>query len=158
MEFCGSTSEEFVNLVWLQQNDDEMHTESGMILQATASSFKMLIVCFEAVCYIWIFCECRKQNLTMQSHVSNESFQQKRKRNVINLLGQSINFVIEILVGCGVGMAAVFVNKNQAYFHPAIIPAVVCGYSSISAVTFIIASPEIRRFVVHKYIRGFLMK
>ena len=111
-------------------------------------AYLQLLFIFEFMAYLILFWHMKRYNENLQRNgnllnISEKTFHQRKRKNVITFVGQFACFIAEILVSVILQMLTVYHGSNAGN---GLVPPLAISGSAILAMTFIIASPEIRRF------------
>ena len=111
-------------------------------------AYLQVLIIFEVVAYLILFWHMKRYNENLQRNgnllnISEKTFHHRKRKNVITFVGQFACFNVEILVSVILQMLTVYHGSNAGN---GLVPPLAISGSAILAITFIIASPEIRRF------------
>ena len=111
-------------------------------------AYLQLLFIFEFMAYLILFWHMKRYNENLQRNgnllnISEKTFHQRKRKNVITFVGQFACFIVEILVSVILQMLTVYHGSNGGN---GLVPLLAISGSAIMAMTFIIASPEIQRF------------
>ena len=111
-------------------------------------AYLQLLFIFEFMAYLILFWHVKHYNENLQRNgnllnISEKAFNQRRRKNVITFVGQFACFIAEILVSVILQILTVYHGSNAGN---GLVPLLAISGAAILSMTFIIASPEIRRF------------
>ena len=113
-----------------------------------AIAYLQVLIIFELVAYLILFWHIKRYNENLQRggnllNISEKTLDQRKRKNVITFVGQFACFIVEIMVSVILQILTVYHGSNAGN---GLVPFVFISSSAIMTITFIIASPEIRRF------------
>ena len=111
-------------------------------------AYLQLLFIFEFMAYLILFWHMKRYNENLQRggnllNISEKVLDQRKRKNVITFVGQFACFIVEIMVSVILQILTVYHGSNAGN---GLVPFVFISSSAIMTITFIIASPEIRRF------------
>ena len=114
----------------------------GMSLVMTANVMAQLLVLFELGCYIRIYISLHKNDKKVKMSLTKKAFSSRRKKNVMTLSGQIINFVMETLLTTIVTL----LYTQHGLIEESNFPLSIVISSSVVAVASILTSPELKKY------------
>ena len=117
-------------------------------LTIVSIAYLQLLIIFELVAYLILFWHMKHYNENLQKfgnllNISEKALYQRKRKNVITFVGQFACFIVEIVVSVIVQILTVYHGSNVGN---GLVPVLFISSSAILSTTFIMASPEIRRF------------
>ena len=113
-------------------------------------AYLQVLIIFELMAYLILFWHMKHYNETLEKrngknilNISEAIFRQRKRKNVITFVGQFACFIVEIVVSVIVQILTVYHGSNVGN---GLLPVIFISSSAILSTTFIMASPEIRRF------------
>ena len=111
-------------------------------------AYLQLLFIFEFMAYLMLFWHMKRYNENLQRkenllNISEKTFHLRKRKNVITFVGQFACFIAEILVSVILQILTVYHGSNVGN---GLLPVIFISSSAILSTTFIMASPEIRRF------------
>ena len=113
-----------------------------------AIAYLQVLIIFELVAYLILFWHMKRYNENLQRggnllNISEKALDQRKRKNVITFVGQFACFIVEIMVSVILQILTVYHGSNAGN---GLVPLIFISSSAIMTITFIMASPEIRRF------------
>ena len=117
-------------------------------LTIVSIAYLQLLIILELVAYLILFWHMKRYNENLQKSgnllkISEKALNQRKRKNVITFVGQFICFIFEIMVSVILQILTVYHGSNAGN---GLVPLLAISGNFILAITFIIASPEIRKF------------
>lgn len=131
----------------LAGRSEEYRNIGSTIFSLNIGVGQFLIIC-EFIIYVWIFCYLYKKSKS-NTAVSKEMFQKGKRRNQITLFGQSLTFIVRLLLTIALQILFVLIPGDTTVF------AFVQIFSSAAVtVSFLVSSPEMRRKYHPKFLEN----
>ncbi len=124
----------------------EDEREDATTIQMGLVILLMLPNIIEVGSYSTIAVDMFAQHKSMLGMLTKAAVQQRYRGSAINLSGQLVAFVVEILTNAGFVLMVRFASSR--WLGPAGIPLLLCVQSAILSVINLLASPELRRHLM----------
>ena len=127
----------------------------------------MQVFCFaEFIVYIFLFYQlyshneimtiCNKQDLDINLGLSRKAMNKRHKKNIISFVGQFLTFLIEmfltiLLILIHIEEVKTFLKQYLGLFPTDLIFIISNTKKAITTITFIIESPELRRYFMENF-------
>ena len=135
LEFCkGQTRLKSVILAGTEKNQN-----FGIAVHSVNIALGQFFLICEFVVYIWLFYLLYIKSKS-NAALSKEMFQRSKKRNQITLIGQSLTFVVKMLLTTVIQFLFVFISGETTYFA-----CIQIFTSAAMTVSYLVSSPEMRR-------------
>ena len=135
-------------IIKMASGTSQWHIDVSINFTIVAIAYLQVLIIFELVAYLILFWHMKRYNENLQRggnllNISEKVLDQRKMKNVITFVGQFACFIVEIMVSVILQILTVYHGSNAGN---GLVPFVFISSSAIMTITFIIASPEIRRF------------
>ena len=135
-------------IIKMASGTSQWHIDVSINFTIVAIAYLQVLIIFELVAYLILFWHMKRYNENLQRggnllNISEKVLDQRKRKNVITFVGQFACFIVEIMVSVILQILTVYHGSNAGN---GLVPFVFISSSAIMTITFIIASPEIRRF------------
>lgn len=145
MQFCKGRTGVMEVIIIKHQGISEETLELGLSVFKLSYLLCQLCPILELSCYIYLFWFQRNHNRTMNNALSEDEMRRRRYRNVINLSGQVMSFVLVTTFAILISLL-----NTDRFISPASYNCFLIGFLAGHGIVFIAASPELRRFYFEK--------
>ena len=145
---CKGYSMDMDHVIKKASGTSQWNIDVSINFSIVSIAYLQLLFIFEFMAYLILFwhMKCYNENLERNGNllnISEKTFNQRRRKNVITFVGQFACFIFEILVSVILQILTVYHGSNAGN---GLVPLLAISGAAIVAMTFIIASPEIQRF------------
>ena len=143
------------HVIKIASGTSEWNIDVSINFTHVSIAYLQVLIIFELVAYLILFWHMKHYNEKLQEdgksgnilNISEKVLHQRKRKNVITFVGQFACFIVEIVVSVIVQILTVYHGSNLGN---GLGPVLFISSSAILSTTFIIASPEIRRFYFRK--------
>ena len=145
---CKGYSMDMDHVIKKASGTPQWNIDVSINLSIVSIAYLQLLFIFEFMAYLILFWHVKRYNENLQRdgnllNISEKTFNQRKRKNVITFVGQFACFIAEILVSVILQILTVYHGSNVGN---GLLPVIFISSSAILSTTFIMASPEIRRF------------
>ena len=145
---CKGYSMDMDHVIKKASGTSQWNIDVSINLHIVSIAYLQLLIIFEFMAYLILFWHMKRYNENLQRNgnlldISEKTFEQRKRKNVITFVGQFACFIVEIMVSVILQILTVYHGSNAGN---GLVPPIGIFGSAILAITFIIASPEIQRF------------
>ena len=147
---CKGYSMDMDHVIKIASGTSQWNIDVSVNFTIVSIAYLQILIIFELIAYLILFWHMKHYNEKLEKrngknilNISEEMFCQRKRKNVITFVGQFACFIVEIVVSVIVQILTVYHGSNAGN---GLLPVLFISSSAVLSTTFIMASPEIRRF------------
>ena len=145
---CKGYSMDMDHIIEKATGTSQWNIDVSVYLTIVNIAYLQVLIIFEFMAYLILFWHMKRYNENLQRggnllNISEKTLYQRKRKNVITFVGQFACFIVEIMTTVILQILTVYHGSNAGN---GLLPPLAISGSAMLAMTFIIASPEIRRF------------